>query len=76
MLSITALKKGDRVRLVSFGQAALAYRRKLISLGVTPGTTIELLRRAPLGCPVEILVRRTAIALRLHEASCLEWERV
>lgn len=76
MVSITTLKKGDRVCLLSFGQAALAYRRKLISLGITPGTSIEIVRRAPLGCPVEILVRNTAIVLRLHEAACLEWERI
>lgn len=76
MQLMMTFKKGDRFRLLGFAEANLTYRRKLISLGLTPGSTIEIVRRAPLGCPVEVLLRNTAIAFRVHELACLEWEAV
>lgn len=70
------LKCGEQARLLSFGQTELAYRQKLMSLGLTPGTVITIRHRAPLGCPIEISVRTSTLALRIHEASELRWERL
>ena len=76
MLKITDLVQGDRVRLVDFGQTDVLYRRRLLSLGVTRGVELLVVRVAPLGCPVQVEVRGTSLALRLDEAICLVWERV
>ena len=76
MLKITDLSQGDRVRLVDFGQTALPYRRKLLSLGVTRGVELFVVRVAPMGCPVQVEVRGTSLALRKEEACDLLWERV
>ncbi len=76
MMRITELKAGDRVRLLSFGQTAGAYRRRLLLLGITRGIEVEIIRVAPLGCPVQIAVRETALTLRKEEAAQLEWEFV
>ena len=76
MLKITDLVQGDRVRLVDFGQTALPYRRKLLSLGVTRGVELFVVRVAPMGCPVQVEVRGTSLALRKEEACDLLWERV
>jgi ferrous iron transport protein B len=38
-------------------------------MGVTPGVEVKVLKRAPLGDPVEILVRGYALSLRLAEAA-------
>jgi len=42
--------------------------RRLMELGLVPGTSIELVRRAPLGDPIEIAVRGVRLSLRRAEA--------
>ncbi len=75
MVTLTDLIPGDRARLVDFGQTDVSYRRRLLSLGVTRGVEIHVVRVAPLGCPVQVDVRGTSLTLRLDEARYLQWER-
>ena len=41
---------------------------RLRELGLVPGTKIRLVRRAPLGDPLEIAVRGSRLAIRRSEA--------
>lgn len=75
-MRIKDLVAGDRVRLVDFGNTGLAYRRRLLSLGITRGVELVLVRIAPLGCPLQVDVRGTSLTLRKDEASELVWEQV
>ncbi len=43
-------------------------RGRLMEMGVLVGTSVELIRFAPLGDPVEIKVRGYHLTLRRHEA--------
>ncbi|ASU78652.1 ferrous iron transport protein A [Actinopolyspora erythraea] len=45
-----------------------AERRRLMDLGVLPGTPIHVDRVSPLGDPTAYLVRGSVIALRRHQA--------
>ena len=45
---------------------------RLREMGVVPGTAVTLVRRAPLGEPIEISVRGSHIAMRNHEAGFIE----
>lgn len=74
MIKTYALKPGDDVRLVDFGQTAHPYRRRLLALGVTRGVDVKVIRRAPLGCPLQIEVRGVSLTLREDEAQYLLWE--
>lgn len=76
MLATSDLKPGSRVRLIDYGPTDTAYRRKLLSLGITRGVEVNVIRKAPLGCPLQVEVRGSSIALRLNEASHLRWELV
>ena len=76
MITIHDFAQGDRVRLLDFGQTDPSYRRRLLSLGVTRGVELQVMRVAALGCPVQVEVRGTSLALRKEEACYLEWERV
>ncbi|ARB92386.1 FeoA family protein [Legionella longbeachae] len=76
MVNITELVQGDKVRLTSFGSTDMQYRRRLLSLGVTCGTEFSVVRLAPLGCPIQIEVRGTALTLRKEEANQLVLEYV
>jgi ferrous iron transport protein A len=76
MAHITELEQGDTVRLIDFGLTEASYRRRLLSLGVTRGVEFLIVRKAPLGCPIQIDVRGTALTLRKEEAGHLILERI
>jgi len=44
------------------------HRSRLLEMGLLVGTSVELVRFAPLGDPVEIKVRGYHLTLRKHEA--------
>ena len=45
-----------------------ATKRRLIEMGITPGTKLTVLKRAPLGDPIEILLRGYSLTLRGTDA--------
>ena len=75
-MQISELVAGDKVRLIDFGATDLHYRRRMLSLGITRGVEFLVIRTAPLGCPVQVEVRGTALTLRKDEASHLVLERI
>jgi len=42
---------------------------RLQELGLLPGASIRLVRRAPLGCPMEFEVAGSRLAIRVSDAS-------
>ena len=50
------------------GEGEGRFRRRLLDMGVTPGTTIYLRKKAPLGDPLEITLRGYELTLRKDEA--------
>lgn len=51
-----------------------AVRQRLLDLGFVPETTIEVIRRAPLGDPIECCIANYKVALRGSEAQLIEVE--
>lgn len=45
---------------------------RLLEMGITPGAQLEIVRRAPLGFPIEIKIRGYLLSLRESEAKCIE----
>ena len=50
------------------------FRRRLLDMGVTPGTTVYLRKKAPLGDPLEITIRGYELTLRKSEAQLVVLE--
>lgn len=48
-----------------------AFRQKMLSLGLLPGTSFQVVRVAPLGDPVQIELRRVQLVLRRKDLSLL-----
>ncbi len=69
------LAVGESGRVLGFLKGSSDYRKKLLALGVTPGTPFSVTRVAPLGDPVEILVRGFLLTLRKDETAVLLVER-
>ncbi|NIY49410.1 ferrous iron transporter A [Cedecea colo] len=51
-----------------------AYRQKLLSLGMLPGSSFNVIRVAPLGDPVHIETRRVNLVLRKKDLELLNVE--
>lgn len=62
---------GTRLRVIRYEPAARDYKRKLLAMGLTPGTELQVTRHAPLGDPTEIMVRGFQLSLRKAEADAL-----
>lgn len=46
-----------------------AIVRRLMELGLVPGTRVEVVRRAPLGDPIELRVRDVHLSIRRRDAA-------
>jgi ferrous iron transport protein A len=66
--TLADLKIGQRARVISLLVEGLT-RRRLLDLGLLPGTEVKALLKSPLGTPKAYDVRGTILALRLEDAS-------
>lgn len=62
---------GESACVVGYGEGGKAYRKKLLSMGLTRGTEFTVTRYAPMGDPVEIQLRGFRLTLRKNEAKAL-----
>ncbi len=69
--TLAGLPMGTSATVVRvLGERRLAVR--LMELGLVPGTTVRVERRAPLGDPVELSVRGYGLSIRRSEAERIE----
>ena len=62
LVSICPLKEGDQGK-VSFIRGEHKVLQRLLDMGLTPGTSLSILRIAPLKGPIEVGVRGSKVAL-------------
>ena len=70
-MTLDQLPLGQSAKVVKLTGPA-ATRRRLMEMGITPATTIEAVRRAPLGDPLDVKVRGYHLSLRREEAAAVE----
>jgi ferrous iron transport protein A len=70
------LAVGATGRVTGYEKSNRAYKSKLLAMGLTTGTEFTVTRYAPLGDPIEILVRGFKLSLRKTEATTLLVEKV
>jgi ferrous iron transport protein A len=70
-IRIRDLKIGQKAEIVGYEGGYSPYRTRLLSMGLTRGERIELIKIAPMGDPVELRVRGFNLSLRKQEASVL-----
>ncbi len=67
---------GDIGKVIGFSDSAKAYRKRLLAMGLTPGTEFKVTRFAPMGDPIEIKLRGFSLTLRKDEAAVLLVEKL
>lgn len=70
MIRLPQLTTGATARLVQVG-GDLGFRRRLMELGLLPGTEIRLVRRADIGNLLELEVRGCHLSVRRSDAEHL-----
>ena len=70
-MTLDKLKTGECGRIISVrGEGEL--RHHLLDMGLTPGTEVSLRKTAPMGDPVQLVLRGYELTLRLAEAAKIE----
>ena len=67
-------KTGMTLKIQSIADSEL--KERLMTMGLTPGTQVTVLRTAPLGDPIAIGVRSYHLALRRADAARVAVEQV
>ncbi len=70
-MKIDDLEIGSEGKISGFKQGSKTYRHKLLRMGLLKGCCFRLLRKAPMGDPVEIELNGQKITLRKSEADIL-----
>ena len=70
MPTLLELKPGAQARVVRL-DGERTFRRRLMELGLLPGTTLRMVRSVPVGDLVELEVRGCHLSLRRGEAEQL-----
>lgn len=65
--TLNRLKNGE-TGVVERIELTGATKRRLIEMGITPGTAVVVRKRAPLGDPIEIMLRGYSLTLREEDA--------
>jgi len=53
-------------------EGARGFRRRLMEMGLVPGTRVTVRNVAPLGDPIEIEVRHGRLSIRMAEAAQIQ----
>ncbi|MBO7416600.1 MAG: ferrous iron transport protein B [Bacteroidaceae bacterium] len=70
-MTLRELKIGESAVVAAVGGEG-ALRQHFLDMGLLPGVEVKLLKLAPMGDPMELLVRGYTLSLRLEEASQIE----
>jgi Fe2+ transport system protein FeoA len=69
--TLTNVSIGSTAKVVAVNGTSRISRR-LMEMGVIPGVSLEVLKAAPFGDPIEVRVRGYNLAMRRSEADAIE----
>ena len=70
MTNLAHIKNGEQVTVLSVD--ASDFKVKLLEMGITEGSIVKVLYRAPLGDPIAIDIKGYVLSLRKSEASLIK----
>ncbi|WBA07802.1 FeoA family protein [Salinivibrio kushneri] len=73
-MKLSTLGRGQSARITSVHHVPASIRHRLAVMGVIPGTGVELVRRAPLGDPLQIRLDSEQLIVRRDVAKLIDVE--
>ncbi len=74
-MNLAMLKPGEQGRIIKMG-AVGPLKRRLMDMGVLVGEAVRVEKVAPLGDPIEVIIKNYHLSLRKKEAAEIEVEAV
>ena len=74
-MTLSDIKVGKSCRVLAVGGEKM-LRRRLLDMGITPRVLVTVKKTAPLGDPIELLLRGYVLTLRLEDAGEITVEEV
>ena len=71
-MKLSQLDQGKAASIVALTGLTPEVRKKLMVMGMLPNTEVTLIRRAPMGDPLQVEVRGDSIAIRESIAEQIE----
>lgn len=73
-MKLSQLQQGQTATITGFNELSNDVRKKLMVMGLLPKTPVTLVRRAPMGDPLQVEVRGVSLAVRENIASAITVE--
>jgi ferrous iron transport protein A len=73
-MKLSELKEGQSADIMAFVNLDNEIRKRLMVMGLLPNTSVTLVRRAPMGDPLQVMVRGVSLAVREKIAASIEVE--
>ncbi|MGE5703187.1 MAG: FeoA family protein [Clostridia bacterium] len=74
-MQLSECSNGQKARITQMAMAD-TFRKRMMDLGLMPGTEVQVVRKAPLGDPIIVQVRGYQISFRMSEARCIEIDQL
>ena len=74
-MTLAELKKNEQGIIASIKSKG-EIRRRLLDMGIIKGALFKVIRRAPLGDPIEIKIKNFNLSLRKQEAEQILVEKI
>lgn len=68
--TLNLLEPGSKAKVIQVTGRGSA-RRRILDMGMVPGAEVEVIRKAPMGDPLEFLVKGYNLSLRKAEAELI-----
>ncbi|WP_315905291.1 FeoA family protein [Vibrio fluvialis] len=74
-MKLSDLNAGESGLIMALNGLSTDVRKKLMVMGLLPNTQVTLIRRAPMGDPLQVEVRGVSIAVRESIAAAIDVEK-
>ncbi len=71
-MTMAQMRENSRARVVRVGITQKKLKKRLLDMGLVPGTELTLCGRAPMGDPLEIELRGYKLTIRVAEAEHIQ----
>ena len=69
---LSDLRRGQRCVVLDFHNDDAVLRRRLLDMGITKGVEIEIKKIAPLGDPIDIMLRGYELCIRKSDMKSID----
>jgi len=75
-MTLTEMKQASHCRVLTAAVDSAEIQSRLYALGLYPGVTVDVLRFAPAGDPMQVRIGSTLLSIRKQEARLISVEPV